>query len=385
VTSQPRPDGEDLGPAFRRALELGRRVAGTTAPNPAVGCVILAAGTIVGEGATAPAGGPHAEVLALQQAGDRARGGVAVITLEPCAHHGRTPPCVDALIDAGLAEVHFLVSDPNEVAAGGSARLRAAGIRVGSAGPEHQAAVVQARHDLRGFFASVTTGRPHVTLKLALRADGSTVPGRGERYLTGAVARERVHALRAEVDAVLVGGATIRADDPGLDVRHVVATRQPRPVVLSGDGRIPPTAAVLARHALLLVGPGVPASQEAMLRAAGATLIRCPTAGVGTDTSAAGQMRLDLRAAMQLLLAAGIMTVLAEPGLSLARALAADDLVDVVELHIVGPISGAPVVPLGLAPERFEPAEQVMAGDDLVLRALRRPRTADVRIRAEVA
>lgn len=332
---EPAPlSGVDLRVAAERALAIGRAVAGTTAPNPPVGCVLIRDGRIVGEGATSRAGGPHAEVRALDAAGSAARGATAVVTLEPCAHVGRTGPCTAALRAAGVAAVRWLVTDPNPVAAGGGAVLRAAGVDAEPADLGTDL-VERARWDLRGFLTLLARGRPHVTLKLAQDPSARTVPPAGG-YLTGAEARTRVHALRSEVDAVLVGGGTVRADDPRLDVRHVPAARQPRPVVVTGGGDIPTTAAVLARGALVVVGPAVSPARRAALAAAGAEVLPVDGGSEGPDPALA----------LAALSGRGIMTVLAEPGPRLAAALLAADLVDVAELHVAGGAPSATAVAL---------------------------------------
>jgi diaminohydroxyphosphoribosylaminopyrimidine deaminase/5-amino-6-(5-phosphoribosylamino)uracil reductase len=203
---------------MRRALAASVAVHGTTSPNPPVGAVVLdASGTVVGVGATAPPGGPHAEVTALRVAGDRARGGTAVVTLEPCAHHGRTPPCTKALAAAGVATVVFAVRDPHPRAAGGAAVLAAAGVAV----REGVLAAEVERGPLRAWLHAVLTGRPHVTWKLAATLDGRSAAADGtSRWITGAAARAEVHDLRAAVDAIVVGTGTVLADDPSLTARH---------------------------------------------------------------------------------------------------------------------------------------------------------------------
>jgi diaminohydroxyphosphoribosylaminopyrimidine deaminase/5-amino-6-(5-phosphoribosylamino)uracil reductase len=212
------PGGVVLADAMRRALDASVAVHGSTSPNPPVGAVVLdAAGTVVGVGATAPPGGPHAEVTALREAGERARGGTAVITLEPCTHHGRTPPCTDALRAAGVATVAFAVPDPHPAAAGGAAVLRAAGIAVRAGTLAEQVR----RGPLRAWLHAVRTGRPHVTWKLAATLDGRSAAADGtSRWITGEAARAEVHALRATVDAVVVGTGTVLADDPALTARY---------------------------------------------------------------------------------------------------------------------------------------------------------------------
>jgi diaminohydroxyphosphoribosylaminopyrimidine deaminase / 5-amino-6-(5-phosphoribosylamino)uracil reductase len=232
--------------AMARARELGAGVLGTTSPNPPVGAVVLAAdGTPVGEGATAPPGGPHAEVLALAQAGERARGGTAVVTLEPCAHTGRTGPCTDALIAAGVARVVVAVPEPTEFAGGGADRLRAAGIEV-ELGVERDAAEDGA---LAGWLTGVREHRPFVVWKVAATLDGRVAAADGtSRWITGEQARAAVHRLRATCDAVVVGSGTALTDDPQLTVRDAegrAAGRQPLRVVVDRRGRLPETARVL--------------------------------------------------------------------------------------------------------------------------------------------
>jgi diaminohydroxyphosphoribosylaminopyrimidine deaminase/5-amino-6-(5-phosphoribosylamino)uracil reductase len=232
--------------AMRRARELGESVLGTTSPNPAVGAVILAAdGTSVGEGATAPPGGPHAEVVALAQAGDRARGGTAIVTLEPCAHTGRTGPCADALLAAGIARVVVAVPEPTEPAGGGADRLRAAGVDV-ELGVEQAEAEAGA---LSGWLTGVREHRPFVVWKVAATLDGRVAAADGtSRWITGDQARAAVHRLRATCDAVLVGSGTALADDPQLTVRDAAGRNvAPKPlrVVVDRRDRVPTTARVL--------------------------------------------------------------------------------------------------------------------------------------------
>lgn len=224
--------------AYARALVLGAAGLGTTKPNPSVGCVILdRGGRPVGEGATAPPGGRHAEITALAGAGDKARGGTAVVTLEPCAHTGRTGPCTEALIEAGVRHVAFGEVDPNREAAGGAAKLIAAGISVRRLGT---------RADyLLPWLTATSRGWPFVTWKSAATLDGRTAaPDGTSRWITGPRARHEVHELRARVDAVLVGSSTVLADDPALTVRIDGETRQPLRVVADRRGRTPVSAQV---------------------------------------------------------------------------------------------------------------------------------------------
>ena len=219
---------------MRRAMELAAEVRASTSPNPWVGAVVEPGGF---EGATQPPGGPHAEVVALEAAGDEARGATLVVTLEPCAHHGRTPPCVDAIIDAGVARVVVGIEDPDPNVSGkGIARLREAGIDV-----EVGVCDDEVRAQLAPYLKHRSTGRPWLVLKLAASVDGRTAaPDGSSQWITGEAARADAHRLRAESDAVIVGAGTVRADDPSLTVRHVEG-RDPLRVVL---GTAPPDAKV---------------------------------------------------------------------------------------------------------------------------------------------
>jgi diaminohydroxyphosphoribosylaminopyrimidine deaminase/5-amino-6-(5-phosphoribosylamino)uracil reductase len=218
-----------------RALDLAERGRGTTVPNPVVGAVLMKDGQVVGEGWHERAGGPHAEIVALEAAGERARGATLYVTLEPCAHHGRTGPCADALVAAGVARVVAAVDDPDPRTNGaGLERLRAAGVTVELAGGELE---WLARVQNEAFRVWVARGRPFVTYKAAITLDGRvTVPG--SRWVTGEESRRRVHELRARVDAVGVGMGTVRADNPQLTARDVGAERQPRRLAF-GRGPLP--------------------------------------------------------------------------------------------------------------------------------------------------
>ncbi|WP_051918578.1 bifunctional diaminohydroxyphosphoribosylaminopyrimidine deaminase/5-amino-6-(5-phosphoribosylamino)uracil reductase RibD [Prescottella defluvii] len=238
---------------MRLALEASQAVRGSTSPNPPVGAVILdVSGAVAGVGATQPPGGPHAEVVALAAAGQRARGGTAVVTLEPCNHRGRTGPCSQALIDAGIAAVHFAARDPNPAAAGGAQTLRDAGVTV-TAGTladdvEHG--------PLRAWLHRQRTGRPHVTWKFAATLDGRSAAADGtSQWITGPEARARVHADRARLDAVVVGTGTVLEDDPWLTARlpdGSLAPHQPLRVVV-GTRDVPATARVLDDAAPTLI------------------------------------------------------------------------------------------------------------------------------------
>ncbi len=218
------------------ALSLGRRGMGRVWPNPAVGCVIVKDGQIVGRGWTADGGRPHAETQALTQAGAHAKGATAYVTLEPCAHHGKTPPCAEALIAAQISRCVIATSDPDSRVAGkGIAMLQAAGITV-----EIGEGQAQANLDHAGFFNRVTKGRPWLTLKLATTLDGRIATRTGDsRWITGPAARRMVHAMRSRHDAVMIGGGTARSDDPMLDVRDLGRVPQPVRVVVSGSLNLP--------------------------------------------------------------------------------------------------------------------------------------------------
>ncbi|WP_198676175.1 bifunctional diaminohydroxyphosphoribosylaminopyrimidine deaminase/5-amino-6-(5-phosphoribosylamino)uracil reductase RibD [Kribbella monticola] len=239
---------------MRRAVELAARGIGSTHPNPVVGCVITNRdGHPVGEGFHAYPGGPHAEVVALQMAGSQAHGGTAYVTLEPCNHTGRTGPCADALIEAGVSRVVYAVPDPNKQAAGGAEKLRSKNIVVEEGVLRDEAEAVN-----HVWLHSVRTGRPFVTWKFATTLDGrSAAPDRSSKWITGPLARADVHRKRAECDAIAVGTQTVLDDDPELTVRDehdVPAVRQPLRVVV-GDRPIPPTARVRNDRAETLLLP----------------------------------------------------------------------------------------------------------------------------------
>ncbi|MET7276649.1 bifunctional diaminohydroxyphosphoribosylaminopyrimidine deaminase/5-amino-6-(5-phosphoribosylamino)uracil reductase RibD [Kribbella sp. NPDC005582] len=250
--------GPNSGPIdiawMRRAIELAARGVGSTHPNPVVGCVITAAdGLPAGEGFHAVAGGPHAEVEALRMAGPRARGGTAYVTLEPCNHTGRTGPCADALIEAGVSRVVYAVPDPNRQASGGGEKLRSKNIRVEQGLLQDEAEAVN-----HIWLHSVRTGRPFVTWKFATTLDGrSAAPDRSSKWITGPAARADVHRHRAECDAIAVGTQTVLSDDPELTVRDandVPVPRQPLRVVV-GDREIPASAKVRNDRAQTLLLP----------------------------------------------------------------------------------------------------------------------------------
>jgi diaminohydroxyphosphoribosylaminopyrimidine deaminase/5-amino-6-(5-phosphoribosylamino)uracil reductase len=234
------------------ALRLGRRALGTTAENPNVGCVIVKEGRLLGVGWTQPGGRPHAETEALNMAGDAARGATAYVTLEPCAHHGRTGPCAEALVRAGVARVVTAIEDPDpRVSGGGHAILERAGIAF-----ESGLMAEEARRDMAGFLTRITRKRPQVILKMALSADHKIAGGVGQRTaISGPEAKARVHLLRAQCDAILVGMGTVLADDPELSCRLPgLEHRSPTPFVLSRSRGLPPGSHLAGRGAEVLGG-----------------------------------------------------------------------------------------------------------------------------------
>ena len=256
-----------------QALELAGRGLYTTTPNPRVGCVIARDGVLVGSGWHEKAGLAHAEVLALKEAGDRARGATLYVNLEPCSHHGRTPPCVDAIVAAGIKCVIAAMQDPNpKVAGSGFARLRAAGI-----GIEHGLKEDEARELNIGFIARMTRGRPWVRMKIAASLDGRTALANGKsRWITGETARQDGHRWRARACALLTGFGTVRDDDPQFNVRGVDTPRQPLKIVVDSKFETSPSARLLQEGKTLIVGAVNEENKIAALRATGAEAIIIP-------------------------------------------------------------------------------------------------------------
>ena len=326
------------------ALSLGRRGQGRVWPNPAVGCVIVKDGAIVARGWTQPGGRPHAETVALAQAGEAAAGATVYVTLEPCAHHGQTPPCAEALIGARVGRVVIAVADSDARVDGkGIAMLRAAGIEV-SLGEGAE----EARRDHAGFFTRTETGRPFLTLKLANSFDGRIATGTGEsQWITGPEARRTVHAMRSRHDAVMVGGGTARKDDPSLTVRDLGVDHQPARVVVSRRLDLP-LMGKLARTAgevplILCHGTDADPALVAVWRDLGATLLPCALRGT----------QLDPVDVMRQLGGHGLTRVFCEGGGALAASLIEADLPDALAGFTAGVVIGAEGVPgigaLGLA------------------------------------
>lgn len=318
-----------------RAVEVAHQSIGLSEPNPRVGCVLFtAAGAFAGEGNTQRAGGPHAEVVAMRAAaaaGKDLRGGTAWVSLEPCAHHGRTPPCCDALIAAGLARVVVALTDPfPQVAGQGIARLRAAGVQVDLAagGPARTAAI-----DLNiGFLSRVLRRRPWVRMKIAASMDGRTaLPNGASQWITGPAARADGHAWRRRAGAILTGIGTVRSDDPRLDVREVATVVQPRRVVVDSKLDMSPAARILQpADSTLLVHAEASAARQGQLQAAGARLLSLP--------NATGQT--DLRALLTHLANEGVNELHVEAGATLNAALLQADLVDELLVYMAPALLG---------------------------------------------
>lgn len=350
------------------ALSLGRRGQGRCWPNPAVGCVVVREGRIVGRGWTGVGGRPHAEPQALARAGEAARGATVYVSLEPCAHHGRTPPCTEALIAAGVARVVAPVSDSDPRVSGkGFARLRDAGIEVTTG-----ILAEEAMRDLGGFLRRAGGGRPHVTLKLATSLDGRIATASGHsQWITGPQARHAVHAMRARHDAVMVGAGTARADDPMLTVRgQGDVPRQPVRIVVSRRLDLPLMSqlAQTARDVPLWLchGPDPDAALAEAWDGIGAERIPCHLAG----------RQLDMEAVLQALGEKGLTRIFCEGGGSLAASLLGAGLVDELVMFSAGLMIGAEGLPalgaMGLdrldGAERFRLAELRAIGDDAMSR-----------------
>ena len=328
---------------MRMALGLAARSLGRVAPNPAVGAVIVHDGRVLGRGATAPGGRPHAEALALDQARARygpeaLQGATAYVSLEPCAHHGRTPPCAEALIAAGITRVVSPIEDPDPRVRGrGFQTLREAGVAV-----ETGLMAEEARRLNAGFLSAHERHRPYVVLKLAATLDGRIATQSGEsRWITGPEARRRVHLMRAQADAVLIGAGTARADDPMLDVRDFGAdVTQPMRVVADGgltlppDGRLAATARRVPVRALHRAD--APAERRATLERLGVVTVETPADETGL---------LDLAAALSGLAEAGVTRVLCEGGGRLAAGLLAAGLADEVVVFTAGRALGGDGLP----------------------------------------
>lgn len=357
---------------MQRALALAEQAIGLSDPNPRVGCVITRAdGSVLGEGHTQAAGEAHAEVMALRAAraaGHDVRGCTVYVSLEPCAHHGRTPPCCDALVEAGVARVVVAVEDPNPLVAGqGVARLRAAGIEVVT-GPGAEAS----RELNIGFFSRMQRGRPWVRMKIAASLDGRTALLNGRsQWITGEAARKDGHAWRKRAGAVLTGVGTVLEDDPRLDVRLVETARQPLRVIVDSRLETPLTARVLQPPGEVLVYCAArDPSRGAALEAGGAAI----------SIQAAATGKVDLPAMLDDMARRGINEVHAEAGHKLNGSLVREGLVDEFLIYLAPMLIGAgremaffgPLERLDQAP-RFDWVEMQRIGEDICLRARAKP------------
>lgn len=320
-----------------RAIQLARKGLYTAHPNPRVGCVLVRQGEVVGEGYHRRAGEPHAERNALAQAGERARGATAYVTLEPCCHHGRTPPCTDGLIEAGIKRVVAAMPDPNpQVAGQGFAQLREAGISVEEGVMQAQAEALNP-----GFIKRMRHGLPYVRCKLAMSLDGRTAMASGEsQWITSSAAREDVHRLRARSAAILTGFGTLQTDDPSMNVRlspsdlgldSDLHTPQPLRVVLDPQLKTPPSAKMLSQPGPVLIV----CSDEVRLDAA-----PLESAGAQVVTRPADGDRLDLRQVMAYLASQEINEVLLETGAVLAGAMMAEGLIDELVIYLAPHLMG---------------------------------------------
>ena len=319
------PDAEYM----QLALKEAARGVGRTSPNPPVGCVIVRDGQIVGRGFHPKAGEPHAEVFALREAGERARGATAYVTLEPCSHFGRTPPCADALIAAGIARVVVAAGDPNpQVSGRGLERLRAAGLEVVTGILETEAVRQQA-----GFRSLVTRGRPHVIYKYAMTLDGKVAAlNEGNGPVSGPAARARVMQWRNECDAIAVGARTALLDDPQLSTRGIEGGRDPRPVLFDPEGHLPATARAVREGTVLVLREG-----------RSTPLKRDPRVSVLHAASLPG--------ALEQLAHLNISTLLLEGGPTLASAFFEAGLIDELRVFVAPKLLGAGLSPL-LSPTR---------------------------------
>ncbi len=348
-----------------QALRLAEKGLYTTTPNPRVGCVIVRDGKVVGTGSHKLAGEPHAEVHALRQAGGLARGATVYVTLEPCSHHGRTPPCAEALVAAQVAHVVVAMVDPNPLVAGnGLALLQQAGIRTDIGLLENEARELNV-----GFVSRMTCGRPWLRLKIAASLDGKTALGNGvSQWITGPDARRDAHRLRARSCAVLTGIGTVLADDPMLNVRDVETTRQPLRVVVDSGLRMPPAAKMLAQGKTLVLTASADQARAGQLRAAGAEVLALP----GEDG------RVDLARMLDELGRRGLNEITVEAGRGLNGALVRQGLVDEFIVYLAPLLLGDRARGMFDLPELVAMEERrelriagvAMVGRDLRIRAL---------------
>jgi diaminohydroxyphosphoribosylaminopyrimidine deaminase/5-amino-6-(5-phosphoribosylamino)uracil reductase len=347
--------------AMRAAIAASAAAVGSTNPRPCVGAVVLdAGGAVVGTGVTALKPGPHAEVAALAEAGDRARGGTIVVTLEPCSGSRPGPRCADAVIAAGITRVVFAVTDPNPQASGGADQLRAAGIDVAAG-----VLAAEAGRVLGPWTQALGRGRPYVTWKYAATLDGRTAAADGSsRWITGEAARTDVHRERAQSDAVIVGVGTVLADDPQLTVRDWPATRQPARIVVDSDARTPLASKILdgAAATVVVVADDADSGRVTALRRAGTDVVEVPRLG----------RRVDLAVLMDVVQQREMYLLLLEGGATLAASFLRAGLVDRVVGYYAPALLGAGVALVGdlgidtmTAAMRLELADVARIGDDV--------------------
>jgi len=360
---------------MRHALALARTVMYTTTPNPRVGCVIVRDGRVIGEGATQPPGGPHAEVGALRDAarrGESTAGATFYVTLEPCSHYGRTPPCADAVVAAAPARVVVAMGDPNPLVAGaGLARLRDAGIAVTVGICQEDALALNA-----GFAARMSRGTPWTWLKLAASLDGRSALHNGmSQWITGAEARADGHAWRARADVILTGMGTVLKDDPQLTVRAFDLPRQPRKAVVDSELRLPENARLLDGSEVWVFTTSDDQEKARRLELRNARVIRLPAAGGRAFPGRASAGRVDLAAMLRWMGEQQVNEVHVEAGAGLSGALLAADCVDEVLAYIAPVLLGDAAGMVGLPmlehlkeARRFEFIDVARLGGDVRLR-----------------
>jgi diaminohydroxyphosphoribosylaminopyrimidine deaminase/5-amino-6-(5-phosphoribosylamino)uracil reductase len=355
---------------MEQALSLARLALGQASPNPAVGAVVVKKGVVVGQGYTQPPGSHHAEVLALKQAGEAARGGVMYVTLEPCCHYGRTPPCTRAIISAGVSEVHMAMLDPNPLVLGrGKDELEGEGVKIYLGEHEDEAKEIN-----EAYTKFITTGIPFVTAKFAISLDGKIATRKGDsRWISGSEARKYVHCLRYTTDAIMAGVNTVLADDPHLTTRCCggrggTARKQPLRVIVDGEGRTPLTARVFSQpgKTLLALGGTATPKERAAFAQAGAEILELPTV----------ERLVDLEKLLRALGEREITSVLVEGGGILFGSLFDRRLVDKVIAFIAPIIIGGAEAKAAVAGEgvdrvadsfRLERVRVEKLGDDLMI------------------
>lgn len=350
---------------MQQALALARQAEGYTSPNPAVGAVIVKAGRVVGQGYHRRAGAPHAEVEALRAAGEAARGATMYVTLEPCNHHGRTPPCTQAIIEAGIAELFYAVGDPNpHIAGNGHRRLAEAGLTV------HQGpCTAEAQHLNRFFFHYIRTGRPYVVAKFAASLDGKIATRTGHsQWITGPAARQKGHSLRQVIDAILIGAGTAIADDPQLTTRLPQAKiRHPLRVVLDSRGRVPLTArlfqAGLPSQTLVATTSAMPTARQHQLGQQGVGSLILPPTPAG---------RVDLQALLAELGQRQIISLLVEGGNQVLGAFFEAGLVNEVWAFVAPLIIGGQAAPGPVGGSGFNTLEQACRLQNLAVETVDR-------------